>query len=207
MGGSMGKRGRKKRVGGSRSEDQAREEGRQRIVYRQGNSWVVAVPVWVRQVLACVEGGAVYWHDAGRGAVVLSDSPTRSRGAAVVTSMERELGRLRRVNARLQRRVLARPLKALHEGKSVGWAEAQRYYQKLAVDIERVLGRLDEWERRYSFRPRVGRRRVERVVAPVLDEEPRPDPSPPAAPASGGDAAVGGEAPRAAHAELSPQPA
>lgn len=198
-GGTMAKRGRRKRVEGGPDEESARDVGRQRMVYRAGNSWVVAVPLWARRALDRVEGGLVYWHDVRAHEVVLSNTPRRAAGHPHGAAMQKTIDRLRRETVLLRRQLRARPLATLHEGKAVGWAEASKYYLKIEADLEVIRDEVRELAARMPFRRRRGRLRGVATGADVAVSEPRPDLPLPVDVSSGGAAASEGEALQAAH--------
>lgn len=112
----MGKRGRKPEVGEVPPEvAEAREHGRQRTLYRAGNSWVVPVPLWARVLVDRRTGGSVYWHEWRGGEVILSGEPKRPAGRPHGAALQGQIVRLTRENTRLRRRLRARPLAAQTE--------------------------------------------------------------------------------------------
>lgn len=182
----MAKRGRRTRVEGTEDQERARDAGRQRIVYRVSGSWVVAMPLWARQALSVVEGGAIYWHDAGQGAVLLSASPARPTAQRSVTNMQRQLDEARRTNEKLRKQVGALPLKTLHRGQNAGYMMALKHYARLDGDVQAVAEKLDQLVGLLggTVRPR---RRAAR--------KPSPSASPPSPDSSAGEAVTPGEHP------------
>jgi len=182
----MAKRGRAKRATESADAAARAHEGQQRRIFRQGGSWVVPVPWWARRAIDRADGGAIYWHDAGHGAVMLTNSPTRATGSAVLISMERELNRLRRENDRLQRKARARPLKVLNEGVNQGVGVGLKLDAAMAYafdTLDKRLARIEEslpWNWRNRSRAR---------------GKPSPSAPPPALDVSAGEAVTPGVEP------------
>lgn len=195
----MAKRGRRKRVESGGDDGGARDTGRQRMVYRSGNSWVVAVPQWVRAAVDRPEGGLVYWHDVRAHEAVLSNAPRRRAGHPHGSAMQRTIDQLRRQVRQLQEQLAQRPLAVLHEGKAVGWAEASKYYLTISADLEVIRNEVRELAARMPFGRRSKGRRVVTVPAPVLGRD--DDPSPSASPSlvEQGSPASGAASPQAAH--------
>lgn len=172
----MAKLGRKKVEEPSTPEQgEARDHGRQRTLYRAGNSWVVAVPLWARRLVDRVEGGSVYWHEHRAGEVVLSAEPKRGGGRLGGASAERQIGRLTRENLRLRRRLRARPLAALNEQIGPVMMQAIKVGLPITATIEETRDLVREVLSRIPWRGPRRPRRVEKVPAPVLEASPAPE--------------------------------
>lgn len=174
----MAKAGRRKvRAARSPEEAQARDEGKQRRLYRAGNSWVVAVPKWVRKAVGRAKGGHVYWHVGPRGSVGLTGSPERVGGRPPGEALQQQIERLERENTKLRRRLRARPLAVFNEGASAGASAVLRQTVTASGDIAAMLDRLKRieeqlgrmpWARR-TRRERTARHQVEQAPAPLLE--------------------------------------
>jgi hypothetical protein len=173
------KRPRKVEADEDREKAQAKDEGRQRQLYRSGNSYVVPVPPWVRSLMEKRDGGSVYWHEFRPGEGILSAEPRRVGGHPSGDAAQRRIGRLTRENLLLRRRLRAHPEKVFNVGASMGMAHVFRQTTPIEGDLAAILERLDRmeaalaqmpWARR-ARRQRAPERQVEAVTAPVLDEQ------------------------------------
>lgn len=180
----MIQRGRRPRPEAStKEEDRARQEGRQRRVYRVGHSWLLALPRWARERLDCIAGGVIYLHDEGRDEIVVSALPVRPGGRPSGLKLARELAEAKRLIAELhtQRGITRDALFA-------EW-DAQRQTRRIRVELEGVpaLGAINERLARiedhlgyrrgpWNYRPKRGRPRVQ--TSPGPDHYPGPT-SPP----------------------------
>lgn len=115
----MAKLGRKKgKEPSSPEEAEVRDAGRQRQVYKAGNSWVVAVPLWARKRIGVVGGGSVYWHDKRHEEVALTTSAKRIAGRPIGLALQRTVDRFRRENTLLRRQLRQAGAKAWNQYRS-----------------------------------------------------------------------------------------
>jgi antitoxin component of MazEF toxin-antitoxin module len=172
----------------------------QRHVYRVGNSTVVAVPKLVRKHMKLEAGAPVYWHTVRAGEAVLTRRPARTGGHPEGLALQRQLDAARSEIERLERRLAGRDQAVLHEGKSVGWAEASKYYAKIEGDIAAVHELVRSIDARLPFRRRRRSPRAEPptravAVAGSVDAIPSPDPPSTSAVVDGGADTSGAEPP------------
>jgi hypothetical protein len=111
---------------------------------------MVAVPRLIQEHLDLREGGTVYWHTGSPYEGVLARSAHRVGGRPAGKALETEHQKALETIARLKQRLGGRDQAVLHEGKSVGWAEAQKYYSKIAADLGVILTRLDRVEQQLA---------------------------------------------------------
>lgn len=181
----MVKLGRKKvEEPSTREQGEARDHGRQRTLYRAGNSWVVAVPLWARRLVDRVEGGSVYWHEERSGEVVLSAEPKRGGGRPRGEAAQRQIGRLTRENLHLRRRLRARPLAALNEQIGPVMLQAIKVGLPITATIEETRDLVREVLARIPWRGSSPRKAKRSSPSPPPEAEPAPS-TDPAAPGSG----------------------
>lgn len=171
----------------------------QRHAYKVGHSVVVAIPATVQEHVGVELGAPLYWFTTRRGEVVLTSRAKRIGGHPEGLALQRQLDAARAEIERLRRRLAGRDQAVLHEGKSVGWAEASKYYSKLEGDIAGLAAAVRELSARVPFRRRSRRRDAPPAEGPPppprpVDEIPLPD-LPSAPELAGGDVASGGAAP------------
>lgn len=171
----------------------------QRHVYRLGNSMVVALPPAVRKHLGVERGGAVYWHLVRGKEAVLTRKERRKGGHPEGLALQRQLAHALAEVERLQRKLGARPLRLLHQGQSIGWSQAMRVEGSFGDVLQEIAARLGDLEARFPYRAPRPRRRVERVVAPVLGPEDQPPPDPSSPPLVEQGAGASGRQPQAPH--------
>jgi hypothetical protein len=152
----------------------AKDEGRQRQLYRSGNSFVVPVPPWVRALIGKRDGGSVYWHEFRPGEAILSAEPKRIGGHPSGDAAQRRLGRLTRENLLLKRRLRARPEKVFNAGASMGAAHVLRQSIPIEGDLAAIMERLDRIEDALARMPWARRGRRQRA-APDVERAPGPD--------------------------------
>lgn len=174
-GAALAKRGRRPVSDpGSDEEAAARDYGRQRTVYAQGNSWVIAIPLWARRRLGCVRGGMLYWHDTRSDEVVLAVGARRIGGRPIGQALQHEVDRLRRENRRFRRRLGAGPMAQLAEEVRELMIQAVRVGLPMTATIDETRDMVREVLARIPWRGARPGRRVVIAAAPVLDAEPSP---------------------------------
>lgn len=150
-------------------ERKAVEHGRQRQLYRSGNSWVVPVPPWARRIIARPQGGAVYWFEFRPGELVLTAEPTRAGGRPHGEKLMQQLQKLSRENTRLRRRLRAWPLGQLAQADNVGAMKGLRALLPEHALLEEIAALLRDVSARLPFRAR-RRDRGASSTAPVHEE-------------------------------------
>jgi antitoxin component of MazEF toxin-antitoxin module len=139
----------------------------QRHAYRVGNSVVVALPKRVREHLGVEVGEQLYWYTTRPQEAVVTKRAQRTGGHPEGLALQRQLDAARAEIEVLRRKLAGRDQRVLHEGKSVGWAEASRYYAKLEGDIAAVRELVQSIAARLPFRRRPRARALAAQVEPA----------------------------------------
>ena len=154
--------------------EQAKDHGRQRTIYRVGNSYVVPVPLWARQLIDRIDGGSVYWHESRPHEIVLTSEPKRAAGRPPGAAAERTIARLTRENLRLRRRLRARPLGVLGEQISQVMMQAIKVGLPIEATLDETRDLVRDIHARLPYRRNAGPRRSKRA-APDVETAPGPD--------------------------------
>jgi len=153
----------------------------QRKVYRVGTSIVVAIPREVRAHLRLRPGQKVYWHLVRGKEAVVALTDAREGGRPEGLKLRSELDAALREIARLQRKLSARPERAVNIGIAHGWQQAMRQNTETLDLMKWLESRFDDLAARIPFRPRRGRAarsdapvprpEVETLQTPILESE------------------------------------